>query len=993
MSSKALESLVARGRYANHFREQREIAFGLVDFSTHAEVHEQLVTKGGVDTLLHILTASQDAEAQQFAALAVANTASSTSFCRDIVMREGALAGLIQYVGNEKGDSIGRQYCALTLGNLLVEPETHKSIVEVGGIGALLTMLKNCCDAKEFDVARYPAVAISHVASNPQYHWQIMMGGALELLIALVCCEDSDTQRHALAAVRGLCTTAENRVEFCKNGILDPLILMSRSNNIDVIQEVTSAFNIMSLEEENKEDISYRALSTLISLLLSEDDVIERNSCSAIANLVQVKDIHSRFLEELGLSPLIALCSSPNVSCRMEALRAVANLSANPELIFGLIQHNALGPLVSSIEHDGDNCHFAALAMANISSQPPSLVKIVQVGALPCIVSLVSNPTNNLTGRRYGALVLANMTSCKDLHPVVLSEKGPEALFALSKSHIDVESRRFVSTALANLSSNTASHERIIKAGGLQSVIALARDIDVTVHRMAVMALRGLSVTSDVNSTIVRECGLEPLCRLLASNENNVLIETTACMCNLSLPDELKLDIVRSGAVSPLISLILSEDKTIAQFACDCLANLAEFADNQECLVREGAVTPCISAMGSPHLELKRESGRLLSNLAASKNEAVVDLIIDGEGHDSLVSFLLSNDITCQRVGASGVANLCTHSRHQRTLIGALEPLQLILRADKNDSDIPKISMLVIARLASCFENHDDFVSQNLIPLLVSFSISTDAELRNYAAHALAEISRNSDMAEIITSEGGLNAVLYLARSDDRHVQRQVLPALTVLSFLDCNKTAICANGAIPPLLHFICADSQDNDGVRLACCTIANLVEISGNMPLVVKDGYIPLLIRGLHCSSASIQQESARALGNLAVNIDYCDLAIKFGAVKGLVACFQNQSIECQRMAAMALCNFSSNPNSHAELLKYDILDHVKSECIVSLDPRSFSDQETERFCILIIANIIGGCQDHNFDGFFGKESRFLSVFGEIPSPLVSDFFFALL
>jgi len=68
--------------------------------------------------------------------------------------------------------------------------------------------------------------------------------------------------------------------------------------------------------------------------------------------------------------------------------------------------------------------------------------------------------------------------------------------------------------------------------------------------------------------------------------------------------------------------------------------------------------------------------------------------------------------------------------------------------------------------------------------------------------------------------------------------------------------------------------------------------------------------------------------------------------------------------------LSNLSSNLNSHSELLKYDILDHVKSECLVSLDPKSFSDHETERFCILIIANIIGGSQYNGLDEFFGKE-----------------------
>ena len=90
--------------------------------------------------------------------------------------------------------------------------------------------------------------------------------------------------------------------------------------------------------------------------------------------------------------------------------------------------------------------------------------------------------------------------------------------------------------------------------------------------------------------------------------------------------------------------------------------------------------------------------------------------------------------------------------------------------------------MLAIANLASCFENHDDFVSQNAIPMLVSFSNSADVEIRNNAAFAVAELCRNSDTMQILTDEGCLEPVLYLARSDDKSVQRQVLPALTTLS-------------------------------------------------------------------------------------------------------------------------------------------------------------------------------------------------------------------
>ena len=56
--SKVLESLVARGRRVRNFRESREITYGLADLSTNHDVHERLVKKGGVETLVNILILS-----------------------------------------------------------------------------------------------------------------------------------------------------------------------------------------------------------------------------------------------------------------------------------------------------------------------------------------------------------------------------------------------------------------------------------------------------------------------------------------------------------------------------------------------------------------------------------------------------------------------------------------------------------------------------------------------------------------------------------------------------------------------------------------------------------------------------------------------------------------------------------------------------------------------------------------------------------------------
>ena len=103
--SKLLETLIARGRRVRRPREQREVAFGLADLSTHAEVHVRMVQKGGVKSLIQLLERSADQEAQRFSALAIGNIA-STAENRVPIVDEGALRPLITYVRNEDGDVI-----------------------------------------------------------------------------------------------------------------------------------------------------------------------------------------------------------------------------------------------------------------------------------------------------------------------------------------------------------------------------------------------------------------------------------------------------------------------------------------------------------------------------------------------------------------------------------------------------------------------------------------------------------------------------------------------------------------------------------------------------------------------------------------------------------------------------------------------------------------------------------------------------------------------
>lgn len=106
--------MIARGRRVRRPREQREVAFGLADMSTHPDVHVKMVQKGAVRSLMTLLEKAQDAEAQRFSALALGNI-SSTPENRIPIVEEGVLKPVIRFMETDDADIVARQYCALTV--------------------------------------------------------------------------------------------------------------------------------------------------------------------------------------------------------------------------------------------------------------------------------------------------------------------------------------------------------------------------------------------------------------------------------------------------------------------------------------------------------------------------------------------------------------------------------------------------------------------------------------------------------------------------------------------------------------------------------------------------------------------------------------------------------------------------------------------------------------------------------------------------------------
>lgn len=120
--------------------------------------------------------------------------------------------------------------------------------------------------------------------------------------------------------------------------------------------------------------------------------------------------------------------------------------------------------------------------------------------------------------------------------------------------------------------------------------------------------------------------------------------------------------------------------------------------------------------------------------------------------------------------------------------------------------------------------------------------------MRQYAAYALVKVGQNSDVRKQVTDEGGLEPVLYLARTEEPEIQRETLACLCSLSFSEENKINITKYGGLPPVMSAI--KSPDVQTARMACCACANLCEVVENMDNIVDAGGIPALVQVCACT-----------------------------------------------------------------------------------------------------------------------------------------------
>ncbi|TYG51423.1 hypothetical protein ES288_D10G256400v1 [Gossypium darwinii] len=250
------------------------------------------------------------------------------------ICEEVGLQKIIQLLTSE--DSDVQIHAVKVIANLAAEDVNQESIVEEGGLDALLTMLRSSQNAT---ILRVASGAIANLAMNEMNQGLIMSRGGAKLLEKTASgTDDPQTLRMVAGALANLCGNEKLHTMLKEDGGIKAMLGMVRSGNSDVVAQVA------------------RGLANFAK-------------CESRAMVQGHRKGRSLLMEDHALEWLIDNCNTTQASTRCHIELALSHLAQNEDNARDFISSGALQEL-QRISNESSREDIRNLAKKMLKSNP-----------------------------------------------------------------------------------------------------------------------------------------------------------------------------------------------------------------------------------------------------------------------------------------------------------------------------------------------------------------------------------------------------------------------------------------------------------------------------------------------------------------------------------------------------------------------------------------------------------------------------------------------
>lgn len=433
-------------------------------------------------------------------------------------------------------------------------------------------------------------------------------------------------------------------------------------------------------------------------------------------------------------------------------------------------------PLFALVERDNSNEVYETLLSDNERAAVANLLQFLE---------------SNHSFHHFNNLYLINYYLDRS-DAVILSGEPLQALTTLSYSS-NVDLQRSAALAFAEITERRVDE---VDAAVLEPLLFLLREsTDVEVQRASSAALGNLAVNVANKLKIVRLGGLESLIRQMNSSNVEVQCNAVGCITNLATHEENKGAIARSGALIPLTRLArTTKDIRVQRNATGALLNMTHSEDNRRQLVDAGAIPVLVTLLRSPDPDVVYYCTTALSNLAVDSGNRK-KLSHEARLVNELIDLMenRSTKIQCQSILA--IRNLASDELYQLEIARhprGLSRILLALTGQKSDlgiesqqsnnpnvkSLIPPHTQIVLACVA-CIrnisihpQNETKIIDSGFLKPLVNLLGSENEEIQCHAVSTLRNLAASSSM---VVETDGSPSPIFNNENKDRIIQSGAL--------------------------------------------------------------------------------------------------------------------------------------------------------------------------------------------------------------------------
>ncbi|RHY48216.1 hypothetical protein DYB37_003332 [Aphanomyces astaci] len=811
-----------------------QCAITLSYFSCNAKVQPRLVSAGFVPRVLALLTMHHD-DTTKVVTLILSNLASHES-CRVQMVADGCVRPLISLMSSTKVDMVVKQDCVVALCNLMLHPQTYKTMVDDGVVPALVAYSEN----PHPDIQKSCAFALLSLTMDKGMKAKLVGQGVIVALINLAdrCADRVDLRAACVCALFQLSTDIENAAALFYEGtqtvaitvLTEPISTTQPAVSHRMWMHSLALLSNMASYDKGRSVLVDDGAVDAVLRFLQVHTTVRSKACaryltraqsfaaSMLGKLVDVAMMHpGYFAALLALTSTQTISSSSSsrsdVSAMVKTLRCALAFSWMSGTMKGrrlLANHPDVAPGLNSMMRTGhhETQLYAAIGLCNLAMErgaTPDRIWADTTVSDFIVVALLR--VNSDETKLKCAQVLFNLLTHDDTREKLVVDGVLYALIKLAKLEIDTI-RELCLQSIYNISLELGKVQRLVD--------------------MEIVRILSTMFQADHSKEMKRlVCGILSNVSAVAGNERQLLHE--GC------------------ALTTIASLVKARDPETRVYCANALSNLSCNAQVAEFMLKDDGniVAILISLSRAESKDIRRYATGAISNLSASR------LGVEVMTRESMIGAIreLLNRITCDVTLAlcvRALRNLMMDTENQTKLV-ACHGLQLvedgIVRAltaiAKQTPASPSAKLDIISCFSALSKNplgHDQMLKDGIMEAIVNLCLDSDDQSTTLRASLIARIGEEFAYHMILTMRN-------LTSTKDTMQASHAEGAPPVLSH-DVNRARVSSqSNAIAILLA--CATSSQPDTREHVAVTLYNLSCHRRSRGLIISNEGVKVLIR----------------------------------------------------------------------------------------------------------------------------------------------------